>query len=105
MWGFRVNVSELEEALLDFLCGKIKVEVSCCSSARRDLVCHTKGGTQAEGVKNMVLRGVFGLKRDEVRGDCIMRSFMICKEGGAWGLIQGDHWEDLGTYVGGQYWN
>jgi hypothetical protein len=29
--------------------------------------------------ENKVLRGMFGLKKDEVSGEnCIMRSFMIC---------------------------
>jgi hypothetical protein len=28
--------------------------------------------------KNKVLRRIFGPKRDEVTGNCIMRSFVIC---------------------------
>jgi hypothetical protein len=28
--------------------------------------------------ENRVLRSIFGPKRDEVTGECIMKSFMIC---------------------------
>lgn len=40
----------------------------------------------------MVLRGVFGLKRDEVHNE----KLRDLQGGGAWGLIQGDHWDSIG---------
>jgi hypothetical protein len=33
------------------------------------LVSHNEGGTKAEGVETMVLRRIFGPKRDEVTGE------------------------------------